>query len=184
MLQRSHSAYLAALRLELSTQFVDAYPLLRSTLEYGVYALYFRDHEDKFLVWTERHLSADARKAARNINLRRMLDYLESKDAEIGKQVKRLYETAIDMGAHPNPAGLLSAYKQRVQDEEGYHEVLYYGGEGFSWELALKQAALVGVAAIQTASCVFPERAKILGVPQKLDELYRQMAGVFHSSDE
>lgn len=183
LLQCSHSAHLAALRLVLSTQFVDAYPLLRSTLEYAIYSLYFRDHEDKFTTWSERHRGTRERKAARSLNLRKMLDYLATKDSRLGDKVKWLYESTIDMGAHPNPAAVASAYKLHVQDEDEYHEVRYYGGEELGWKLALQQAALVGISGIQTASCVFPERARILGIPQKLDTIHGQMALLFHPSD-
>lgn len=183
LIQRGQSAYLGALRLALSTQFVDAYPLLRSTLEYGVYALYFRDHKDKFLLWSQRHHGPKERKAARKLHISKMLEYLEGKDAELGKKVKWLYDSTIDLGAHPNPAAVGSAYKSHELDDGGYHEIRFLGGEGFGWRLSLQQAALVGVSAIQIASTVFPERASILGIPQKIDAIHDQMRGMFQPSN-
>lgn len=174
LLQRSHSAYLAALRLLVATQYVDAYPLLRSVIEYGVYALYFRDHPEAFETWSQRHYGDEERRAARRLKFSVMLNHLENKDERLGKAAQKFYDMTIDLGAHPNPGAIVSAYKQDTQGDEVYNEVNYLAGEGLGFQLAVKQVTLVGILALEIASCVFPERANILSIPQAVEVLNRR----------
>lgn len=181
LLQRSHSAYLAALRLVLATQYVDAYPLLRSTLEYGLYALYFRDHPSAFEDWSKRHFEGkkSREKARKSFSNNKMLNHLKKKDERLGEFVKKSYDETIDLGAHPNPGAVASAYREVVENGETYTEINYFAGEGLGFRLAIQRATNIGVQAIEVASCAFPERAKILGIPQELEATIRRYGPPF-----
>lgn len=62
-LNMSNSAWLAAVRVSLGGQMVEAQPLLRNALEYAGYALHFMRAPNLQETWFRRHDSSEAREA-------------------------------------------------------------------------------------------------------------------------
>jgi hypothetical protein len=174
--QRAHSSYLGALRLLLATQYVDASTLLRGALEYSVYALYFKDHPEALERWLKRHESEEARKAARKLRFSTMLEHLGEQDDRLGSSAQRLYDLTIDMGAHPNPAAVASAYSQKPYGEGLWvtHQVNYLAGEGPGLVVAAKTAVDVETLCIEVLCCTFPTYAQDLGITQEVEDLNRR----------
>lgn len=90
-----------------STQVFASIVLARTALEAAGYACLISTDQNAEKIWIERNQSSESLKAARNyFTSRRIHDSLASYTTELATTYSRLYETAIEFGAHPNISGL------------------------------------------------------------------------------
>jgi hypothetical protein len=124
---RTHSSFLAAIRLGMSGQLSESYVLLREAIEQAWYALHIaRDPRppDRTTVWLCRNDDqASKAKCKTEFTVRNVRSTHESVDPETAKQLHDLYETMIDFGAHPNQMGLLAFLKYSETDKEINYQV-------------------------------------------------------------
>lgn len=117
-LQQANSAWIAALRIGLGGQPVDARPLLRSALEYSSYALHFTRDPALRDVWLDRHKDEASReKAANGFSTRKVAATFQAENPAFATAYSRLYDAVVDMGAHPNERALSS--RLNVESEPG-----------------------------------------------------------------
>lgn len=179
LVHRSHSAFLGTCRLTVSTQVLDAYPLMRSALEYGLYAVYFKDHPELGEVWQKRHESENARKEVRKkIKSGRLVAHLQNKDRRLKAAVEKLYEATIDFGGHPNVYGVVGGIETVDNPEE--ETVLFQNnvlvGDEPIFHLCCWHTAAVGVAVLELMCLVYPERTRIIGVADTVRDLRKELA--------
>ena len=105
---RSHSAVLGATRLAMSGEAFEAQIVLRTAIEQAWYALHIAKDSAppaRANIWWDRNVSPQALQACKDEftagNVRRTHEAL---DAATAAAMHRLYEGAIDFGAHPNQA--------------------------------------------------------------------------------
>jgi hypothetical protein len=117
-LQQANSAWIAALRIGLGGQSVDARPLLRSALEYAAYALHFTRDAALRDVWFDRHKDdASREKAANGFSTRKVSRTFKAESPALAAAYSRLYDAVVDMGGHPNERALSS--RLNIEREPG-----------------------------------------------------------------
>ena len=172
LLARSHAAFLGAAQLAINTQAGEVSAMVRACLEAALYAADFADHPDHEEIWLNRNDSAEARKAARSqISPGGMIKDLRACAPLLGEPVSRLYELAVDTGAHPNVDAVFGNMRMDV-NPSGDHVFtnVILAGDDLTIGAGLKNAARGGVAALLILERVFPERFAAAGVSEGLDQ--------------
>ena len=171
---RSHSAYLAGVRLALSGQVPEAYMVLRGSLECALYGLYVARKPSVREVWLRRDEDDDAKKTARKeFRISTVFEVLELEDPSLRNIGGELYERTIDYGGHPNRQAFLSVMKEQSDDTKHTFQSAYMIGNEDANEdalrLCLKSCAQIGTCALSIIRLVFRERFDILGISHELE---------------
>ena len=178
---RSHSAYLAAVRLALSGQVVEAYMVLRGCLENALYAFYVHAdpedsgtesgdprHESRALIWVKRGTSNEATKRCRNVfTAGKTKEALEARDERLAQWAGRLYDTSIDQGAHPNVDGHLVT----SSTTDNGVSVRYLMPDTIPWKVCVQQAAEAGLCSLRVFELIYPAEFESICVSTKLSSL-------------
>jgi len=173
-LVRSHSAYLAGVRLALSGQVPEAYMTLRGSLECALYGLYVARKTSVREVWLRRNEDDQAKKKVkREFKVSNLFEVLESENHKLLKITRLLYERTIDYGGHPNQQAFLSVMKQQLDESKITFQSAYMIGNEPALQLCLKSSAQIGICALSIIRQVFRERFDILGVSDDLENLKR-----------
>lgn len=126
---RTRAALLAATRLAMSGQIPEAYPLFRSAIEYGWYALHIAKDPAapaRARTWLSRGDSDQATRACKNeFTIARVRATHELHDRAEAEHVHQVYEGTIDLGGHPNQVALFASFTQTRAEE---HQVGYTVG--------------------------------------------------------
>jgi hypothetical protein len=102
-LSMSHGAYLGAVRLALGGQLAPSYMVMRGCLENALYAFRIYKNPKLFKIYKDRYKGNSEKKESRNkFNLADIFCELNNHCPEIGGPAKDLYDSTIDLGAHPN----------------------------------------------------------------------------------
>lgn len=181
---RSHSAILAAMRLAMSGQAVEAQAVLRVAIEGVWYALHIATDPappTRANIWRRRGTSREATRECKNEfkveNVRRTHEGL---DAPTAAGMQRLYEDAIEFGAHPNQVGVGgSARIDRSGSEIDVIQVGVLTPGTLATAMALKAAVETTVGLARTFRLIYPERSRIVGLNDDVDRLIRHWQSVF-----
>ena len=180
LLYRGHAAYRAALRLMLSAQAAEAYPLLRSMLEYPMYALYFRDHEPMRKVWENREKDKKGRQKARSeIKAGAIRRHIKTKDETLHKHVEHLYEKLLDFGAHPNPFGVRLGSELVQGEDKSSLQTNYLVGDEPPFHFGLFYTCSTALIALRVTCLYVPERTKILSLDKDISMLERTRQALY-----
>ena len=171
-LVRSHSAYLASVRLALSGQVSEAYMVLRGSLECALYGLYVARKKSVGEVWLRRDENDAAKKKVKQeFKVSNLFQVLESEDHKLRKITGLLYEKTIGYGGHPNQQAFLSVMKQQSDESRITFQSAYMIGNEPALQLCLKSSAQIGTCALSIIRLVFRERFDLLGVSDELDKM-------------
>lgn len=114
LLLSSHAVFRVACDNAMAGQLQEAYPQMRSCLEYAGYSLHMHMNPGHDVVWAKRSDDAVARKASKQafkaVDVQASVD---KKNAELGGQFRTLYELTIEYGAHPNELGVFSRVRRK-----------------------------------------------------------------------
>lgn len=106
LIGRSHSSFLAAVRLATGAQVPECCALARTIVEQAWYALHIaRDPAppNRMKIWFERNENDAAQQLCkREFTVKNVRTTHESVDAETAKAMKLIYDTTIETGGHPN----------------------------------------------------------------------------------
>lgn len=171
--QRSHSSYLAAISATLGGQLHELQTLLRACLEQAGYGFYVGDDQGRWERWMNRHDDEASRKAVRReFTHARILDQLKRSDARLAEVYAQLYEQTIDFGAHPNERGAsMSSEILDLPDGGKEYRTIYLHGNGLALDFSLKATSQVGIAVLQIARKVYPNRFKAIGIEATLRDI-------------
>lgn len=173
-LLRSHASYLGGVRFSASTQFGEAYMVLRGCLENALYGLFLHENPNLRPVWLSRHEDEASKQRVKDeFKIGRMLDVLDAQDAATGAAARALYERAIDYGAHPNERALSSVLRRTDNAENIRFDLDYLSNVPEALALCLKTTAQVGVCSLRIFRLVIPDRFTILGLSDDLDTASR-----------
>jgi len=171
-LLRSHSSFLAASRLALSTQVYESYPVLRSCLEAALYGLFVAKRPKAQDIWIKRDDSPkDQRRMRRTFTIGAVFGVLKLEDKSLYPPIKDLYERTIDFGAHPNPTGILGSVQMHTDETGVKIETHYLTDNSDHINLALKTTAQVGVGALGVFRNTIPHRFEIMGLNDRISKL-------------
>ena len=184
LMVRAHSSFLAGIRLAMSGQVSESFPILRSVVEYAWYALHIaKDPGGTTLskIWLRRDVDAEAQKSCtREFTVQKVQRTHEALDAATAKEFHGVYKDLISFGAHPNPFGVMLALSKT---EETDNQVTYGVGtlqcKPLSVRLALRMAVATAIGALKTFQLVFPERFTIAGLDLEIKKLIPQANALF-----
>jgi len=100
---RTFGCFLGAVRLSSSGQLAETWILLRACIENSLYAFYIFGDPKRAAIWVDRHKDkASMDECKRTFKVGKIWIELEKRSKATAKEAKRLYNEAIDWGAHPN----------------------------------------------------------------------------------
>jgi hypothetical protein len=171
----SHGAYLAATQLATSGQLPPTYAITRMCVEHALVGhRVFRNPQLK-PVWIGRDANAQAtaafRKAFRYKTMQAELDqYLP----HVGHQLSTVYEGTITLGAHPNPAALLTNLRQDPNtDAKLRTKYLYVNTDPIGVRQALYTVAFGGITALTVFAYLYMRQFPTTDLPHRLLQLYK-----------
>jgi hypothetical protein len=184
LLVRSHSSFLAAIRLAMSGQVSEAFPVLRSAIESTWYALHIaKDPKGtkRSEIWLRRNENEAAKaKCKSEFTVAKVKQTHEALDANTAKELQGIYENLIDYGAHPNQFGVMTSMKKKSEyDKQVDFSVGILYPECLPVLFAVRMAVGVAIGALKTFQLVFPERFTLAGIDLKVEELIAEANALF-----
>ena len=185
LMVRAHSSFLAGIRLAMSGQVSESFPLLRSVVEYAWYALHIaKDPGTKrSKIWLRRDDDAEAQKRCkREFRVNKVQRTHEALDAAAAKEFHGVYKDLISFGAHPNPFAVMTALSKIETANQIDYSVDILSPE---WEPAihaLKMAVTTAIGALKTFQLVFPKRFTDTGLDLEIEKLIPQANTLFKGS--
>lgn len=183
---RSHSSFLAAIRLAMSGQVSEAFPILRSAIESTWYALHIaKDPKppERSEIWLRRDENTAAKaKCKSEFAVWKVKQTHETLDPNTAKELHGIYEKLIDFGAHPNQPGVMISMKKKSESDKQIDfsvGILY--PEPLPILFALRMAVEVAIGTLKTFQLVFPERLKLVGIDLEIEKLIAQANDLFKS---
>lgn len=172
LIHRSHAAFRGACRMAASGQVTETHPLLRSCIEYALYALHINSTPGLGELWLNRHEDADTLKQCRKaFSHIKVVESLEKRDAALHKIVEKLYEQTIDFGAHPNERAITGSLLIEEGTNEKTFQNIYLHGDAVSLDHALKMTAQVGLGSLLMFEHIFRDRFRLLAIDVELQKL-------------
>ncbi len=167
---RSHSAYLAGVRLALSGQVPETYMVLRGSLECALYGLYIARKPLVREVWLRRDEDDEARKKVKQkFRISIVFEVLKLEDEKLRNIAGELYDRTIDYGGHPNQQAFLSVTKYQSDKAKRAFQSAYMIGNEDALHLCLKSCAQIGICALSISRLIFIEKFDFLGISHELE---------------
>jgi hypothetical protein len=193
LIVRVRSAFLAACRLALSGQIVEAHAVLRVAIEEAWYALHIGmqpplaaptkdapDPKPRWEIWLRRNEDQSSKeRCKREFTVKNVRTTHEERDSEAAKALHGLYETLIDFGAHPNEQGVISAMMKSEDKKQITYQVGILAPQELPLMMALRIAVGVAVGALKAFSLLFPDSYEQAKIPTKIEELVYLLNTVF-----
>ena len=169
---RSHSAYLATIRLLVAGQVTESYATARQSIEFALYGYYLFRHKNLQEIWLSRTENKESRQKVRDtFKTNQMFAQLNSDDPVYGKAAKALYERTIDYGAHPNEQSVTTTMRLIRDENTRIMQGIYLHGDDIQTQVAAITAAQVGVTSLNIFRNVFRHRYDIAGITETLDKM-------------
>jgi len=174
LFMRMFSVQRAAARLLFAGQQYEARAVLRSALECGVYGCLLTSDSELLDVWRQRDDNDFTRKAARKaFQWGSLMTALRKQSPSIETKIDALYDELIDLGAHPNPGGIVDGMFADV-DADGNKMLmtLFGGGTPESIVRGLRELLSVTHAGFELIRLAMPERLMKNGVAQQVEATF------------
>jgi hypothetical protein len=173
MFLRALGAFLGGTRLAMSGQLVEAYPVLRLSLEAALYSLHIQRDPSMELIWSERSKSDIASEKCRiRFSHGKVQQTLESVDLKLAEEVERLYKELIDFGAHPNVDSIFPSVSLETDGmTETFKTHILVPPDNVLMLFTLDQCAWVGTRVLLVYCHVFESRFEALGVRRRVEIL-------------
>jgi hypothetical protein len=183
LIVRSHSSFLAAIRLAMSGQLPESYTVLRAAIEQAWYALHMAKDPQaphRAEVWLRRNEDEVSKSKCRSeFTVANVRATHESLDSVTAKQLHQLYETVIDFGAHPNQLSVLMAMRKAATEQAINYQVGILFIDIVPLVATLRMAVAVAVGALKLFQLIFPERFKLMGLDEEITVLVSELNSVF-----
>lgn len=183
LIARTLPSFFASIRLAMSGQVPESYPVLRSGIEQAWYALHIAKDPhppDRVKMWLCRNDDESSKSKCRNeFKVENARSTHQSFDSATAKQVHELYERVIDLGAHPNQQGVLSAMNLSEAEEETTCQVGLILPKVITVLIALKTAMEVAIGTFKVYQLIFPERFKIMSLDEEIETIVGELNRAF-----
>lgn len=151
-LMRTNARFLlmTGFRIGLTGHVAAIFPVLRTALETGCYALLMSKSDSLPEIWLSRNSSPEGLRACKNAFNKPIKDaqkLVDEHDPILGAWMYELYESTIDFGAHPNAKTV--TLHTRISDEEGMtrlDNIGLYGLDNYGYECGLLACVELGLA--------------------------------------
>ena len=175
-LMRSHSGYRVACQLAMSGQVAESFPVLRTSLEYSLYALHIHKNPPAFKLWFMRNQNANSKKAMlKEFTTQKIKQTLKTVDPKLFKVVDELYQQFIDLGAHPNPMAIAKSLTVTDTDEGTEFAIEYLHGRSIAVYDVMLATAKAGLTILRIFENIIPERFEIVGASAAIQELRKSL---------
>lgn len=165
LLFRCHASFRAACEHATAGQVTEAFPQLRACLECAGYALHIYKNAGTDKIWLKRQDSDAAMGAVisefKQGNIRATI---QAANRHAAKRYHDLYQTTIDLGAHPNERSVTGNLRIIDQGDSKKLQQVYLHSDGLPLMHALKTTAQVGVCSLEILQEAFAARFELLGV--------------------
>jgi hypothetical protein len=173
---RIHSASIAAVRLIAAGQVPEVWPLIRTMIEQAWYAIYIGldpNPGQRAEIWFRRNDDDSAKAKCRTeFTIGKVRDAHEKVDAPTAKELHRLYESAIDLGAHPNQLGVMLGLGKTTKTRDSHtYDVGVMDPNPFMVAFAASVLIAVSIGTLKVFQSMFPERFKIMSIDQRIEKL-------------
>lgn len=169
---RTLGAFRGAVAAAMAGACADAYVMIRSCLEAAGYVAHISTASDLAEIWLRRHDDDDAKKIAkRRFQVSEVRASIAAKDVHTAERFDRLYNEAIDFGAHPNERTLTGNMTMEHVAEGIRLEHVLLQGDGVPLDHALRSAAQAGLCSVDILRIPFGARFSLLGVEARALEL-------------
>lgn len=159
----------------MSTQTVEAYPLIRAVVENAWYAIHLAKDPAppaRADVWLRRSDDAAAEaRCANEFSIKNVRATHAALDPAMGSALHDLYKRTIAFGGHPNERGVLVATTRTETGQAYTFEVALLTDRPLLIAAALKTAVEAGIGALKTFQLILPERFAIVGLDGDIDRL-------------
>ena len=185
LLVRSHSSFLAGIRLAMSGQVPESFPVLRSLVESTLYALHIAKDPrgtERSEIWLRRNEDGQAKRRCQpEFKVTKVRQTHQALDAAAAKEFHEMYESLIDFGAHPNQFGVMMAMGKTRTDRQVDFSVGILHPTQSPVLFALRMAVRTAIGALKTFQLVFPERFTLTGLDLEIETLIPQATALFKS---
>jgi hypothetical protein len=185
LMVRAHASVLAGLRLAMSGQTTESYPVLHAAVELSWYALHIAKDPSpsrRAVIWLNRNENdTDKTTCKAEFTIANVRRTHESSDADTAKTMQQLYEHLIDFGAHPNQLGVMTPMSKMETEKQVNFSVGILYPERMVVVFALRMAVGVAISALKTFELIFPERFRLLRIDQALNSLVAEANQAFKS---
>jgi len=176
---KSHSAFLASVRLAIGTQTVESYNTMRGIIECALYGYYIFKHKDYARIWFDRDRDDECKKEVRQkFAIGNIFRELEADDPELAKIVKYFYDQTIDYGAHPNEKSL-STVLDIVNGEENMTLSLHFLTDNQTvTKSSLVTLARIGIISLKLSEKILSDRFRLIGLTDKINAAIEEDGGL------
>ena len=185
LMVRSHSSFLAGIRLAMSGQVSESFPVLRSLVESTWYALHIAKDPrgtERSKIWMSRNEDDKAKERCKSeFTVKKVLQTHQALDAATAKEFHKIYEDLIDFGAHPNQLGVMMAMGKTEMDRQVDYSVHIFNPKQLPVLFALKIAVRTAICALKTFQLMFPECFTLIGLDLEIEKLIPQATAIFKS---
>jgi len=178
-LARTHSAFVASIRLAASGQGPETFMVLRGAIENALYAIHIKHDPEAFdrgNAWLGRHIGIrEGSRTRQEFTIANVKESLRRTDEELHRTCQALYDRCLDLGAHPNQRGHFAASQfSDLDNPEGPEFRSYlFTPRGKIVRFALRSCIEVGVFALRVFGFVFEERLKLTAMLTDINVLHR-----------
>lgn len=156
----------------MSGQATETFPMLRSCLEYALYAVHIHGNPSYAEIWERRHESdASLAKARKCFRHKCVMETLARFDIELHKVVRQLYEQTIDFGGHPNARGVSMSMSTRFEGSEVVVRNQFLHGDSAALRHSLGCTIRIGINSLMAFRLIFKERFDDAGISDSIDAL-------------
>lgn len=172
---RTHGSYRAACEAAMAGAVVEAFIMVRAMLEAAGYAAHIHRNPELEEVWLRRHdTDPDVAKAANNaFKVSDVRTSIERGDRASAKRFHRLYNEAIDFGAHPNERAIIGNMTEAEVPEGTRFEQRLLQDDGLPMDYALITTARAGLCSLDILRLPYDARFMLLGIKGRVLALRR-----------
>ncbi len=180
---RTYSAFFAAVRLAMSGQTFEAAPVLRAAIEQTWYALHIaRDPQPprRGIIWLKRGDTQTAKaRCKQEFSIANVFETHKAFDATTAGILKRLYDTVVDFGGHPNEKGVLASLRRKEAEDTVTYEVGILQPDPLLVMVTLKEAIEVAICVLKVSQLIAPSHLKVEGLDLCIKQLIREGGRTF-----
>ena len=164
-MMRAHSGYRTACQLAMSGQITESVPVLRSCLEYSLYALHMNKDKAALEAWNKQYGNySPSKPISRIFCTRNLKNTLKKFDLKLSPVINDLYQLTINFGGHPNKMAIDLNLTFTQDDKNHKIKAKLLHGDPAIIELGMAFTTEVGFACLLIFKNIFPTIFKDHGV--------------------
>ncbi len=182
LIVRAHVGYRVACQLTMSGHITESAPVLRSCLEYSLYALHINKNTAKAKAWQKAMESENKqdgdnsppKSISRKFSMGKLKRTLKKADPELLPYVADLNQRTIDFGGHPNRMAMVPNLAHAENDGKSTVTTTLMHDNPLAIEGGMAFAAEAGFACLLIFKNIFPERFTGCGVDVTIEDLKQE----------